>query len=140
MVLEQVHLRFNREPLQIRYPEDFEGDKYDGGNPDFDDTEFYVSTEPRFFSLDEISLIREYLKTLPYSQELVSTGCIMIDEDDPLLEFDHDQLDSLEQEQSLPPTRKPIGGGTRQLFERVLLIREAGYRGTGFKGLPGAKE
>jgi hypothetical protein len=140
MTLVQAHLRFGREPLQIPYPEDFEGDKYDGGNTDFDDAEIYISTEPRFFTPDEIEVVQEYLKTLLYSQELIETGCIMIDEDDPLLEFDHDQLDALEQDQSLPQTRKPIGGGTRQLFERVLLIREYGYRGTGFKGLPGAKE
>ena len=140
MLLKQAKLRFPREPLQIRYPENFEGDKYDGGNEDFEDSELYISSEPRFFSLDEIKLIREYLKTLSYSQDLVETGCVRIDEDDPLIGFDHDQLDALEKEQSLPSSRKPINGGTRQLFERVLLIREAGYEGTGFKGLPGAKK
>ena len=140
MILKQANLRFCREPLQIPYPKNFDGDKYDGGNEDFEDGEFYISTEPRFFSLDEIKVIQDYLKTLPYSQELVETGCIRIDEDDPLMDFDHDQLDALEKEQSLPPSRKPINGGTRQLFERVLIIREAGYEGTGFKGLPGAKK
>lgn len=139
MILKQAHLRIGREPLQIRYPEDFDGEKYDGGNLDFDDSEFHVSTEPRFFSLAEIEIIREYLKSLPYSQDLVLTGCTMIDEEDPLLELDHEQLDTLEKDQLLRSTRKPVGGGTRQLFERVLLIREAGYEGTGFKGLPGAK-
>ena len=140
MLLKQAQLRIGREPLQIRYPEDFQGDKYDGGNLDFDDNEFYVSTEPRFFSSDEIEIIREYLKDLPYPQDLVLTGCTMIDEEDPLLDLDHEQLDALEKDQLLPLTRKPIGGGTRQLFERVLLIREVGYEGTGFKGLSGVKE
>lgn len=139
MLLKQAHLRVEREPLQIRYPEGFLGDKYDGGNPDFDDQEFHISTEPRFLSLDEIEIVRGYIKSLPYSQDLVLTGCVLIDEEDPLLGLDHDQLDALEKDQLLRSTRKPIGGGTRQLFERVLLIREAGYEGTGFKGLPGAK-
>lgn len=138
MILEQVHLRTSREPLQIRYPDGYQGEK--SADEDGEDDEFYVSTEPRFLCQDEIKLVREFIKTLSYSQELVLTGCTMIDPDDTLLGFDHDQLDALEKSQGMPSTRKPPGGGTRQTFERVLLIREKGYRGTGFKSLSGAKD
>lgn len=137
-MLKQAHLRTSREPLQIRYPDGFDGEKYAG--EDEDDQEFYITTEPRFLTKDEIKLAREYIKTLSYPQELVLTGCTMIDPDDTLLDFDHDQLDELERTQGLPSTRKPPSGGTRQTFERVLLIREKGYEGTGFKSLEGSKE
>lgn len=138
MILKQVHLKAAKEPLQIRYPEGYEGEK--SADEDQDDGEFFITTEPRFLCEDEINLVREYVKTLSYSQELMFTGCTMIDPDDTLLDFDHDQLDALEETQGLPSTRKPPGGGTRQAFERVLLIREKGYEGTGFKSLSGAKE
>jgi len=138
MILKQAHLRTAREPLQIRYPDDYEGEK--NAAEDEDDPEFYITTEPRFLTDGEIKLVRDFVKNLSYPQELVLTGCTMIDPDDPLLEFDHDQLDELEKMQSLPLTRKHPSGGTRQAFERVLLIREQGYEGTGFKSLTGAKE
>jgi hypothetical protein len=134
MILKQVQLQNSREPLQIPYPPDFKGEKY--AEQDSEEQEFYLSSEPRFLTKDEIEVAQEYLKTIWYSPKLSFTGCVMIDPEDPLLDFNHDQLDRIEKEQNLPSSRKHPTGGTRQMFERVLLIRERGYEGTGFKSLP----
>jgi hypothetical protein len=134
MLLKQVQLQNPREPLQIRYPDDFTGEKHAG--EDSEDLEFYISTEPRFLTNDEIDLVNEFLKKIPYPQKLVPTGCVMVDPDDPLWGFDHDRLDKVEKEQNLPSSRKHPNGGTRQLIERILLIRERGYEGNGLKSLP----
>lgn len=128
----QVYLAVRREPLQFVYPPDFAGEK----SGDLDDEEFFLGQEPRFLTADEIELVEEILASLPYTQKLVKTGCVLIDPYDPLLEVTHDRLDEIEAQQKLPSSRKAPGGGTVGIRERVLRIRENGYEGYGNKSLP----
>lgn len=138
MLLKQVYLQNAHEPLQIPYPPNYSGEKTKV-DEDSDDQEFHVSTEPRFLTQDEIDLVNDFLKRSVYPQKLLLTGCVMIDPDDPLLDVDHDKLDKVEADQGLPNSRKHPNGGTRQIYERVLLIRERGYEGNGLKSLPLAR-
>lgn len=117
------------EPLQIVVPPDFMGDRM---NPDA--SQLYVSTEYQIYTTDELDLIQTYLDKLPYPQAL-TLGAFFIAEDDPLLESSHDHLDEIEAREAFPGTRKAPGGGERSTRERVLILREKGYRGTGAKAL-----
>ena len=132
----QAQLKNAREPLQVPYPLDFLGIK-SSNNPD--DTSIFISTEPRFLSDDEVKLIQGYVKGLNYDQSLVLTGCVMIDSDDPLLKCTHEQLNKIESENYLLSTAKiPTKGGKPSIQQRVLLIRERGYFGTGVPRLHSA--
>jgi len=129
----QAALKNPREPLQVPYPQDFKGIR-SSNNPD--DTSIFISTEPRFLSDDEIVVVQEYVKGLSYDQSLVLTGCVIIDPDDPLLKCTHQQLDEIEAKNYLPSTSKiPGKGGKPSVQQRVLLIRERGFMGTGVPSL-----
>ncbi len=135
-MLKQVQLRSNLEPLQIPYPPDFEGEK--SGEPE--DEEFFLDTVPRFLTSDECAVAKTYIQQLHYPQELIYTGCTLIDSDDPLLEFSQEQLDELEKTAQLASTSEAPGGGRLTVQQRVLLIREGGYEGDGKKALNGSKK
>jgi hypothetical protein len=130
MPLKEAALAKPVEPLQIVVPSDFIGLR---SNPDA--TQLYITTEFHTYTPDEIDLIQEYLTKLPYPQSL-RVGAIFLDTDDPLLEMDHGQLDDLEAKVRLPNTRKAPSGGDRGTYERVLILREHGYLGTGANALP----
>lgn len=127
----QAYLKSNKEALQIPYPPDFQGQK----SLDADDLEIYLGVTPRWLTEDEIAIAQAYLATLPYSQELLFTGAVAIDESDPLLTLSLEELDQVEAEENLPSTKHSLDGGVRQLTERVLILREAGYNGVGRKQL-----
>lgn len=131
----QVYLTLSKEPLQINYPAGFKGAK----SVDIDDPGFHISTHPRFLTDDEIEIAQSYILKLPYRQILGFTGCVLISPNDPLLQFDQARLDKLEQDNKLPNSRYAATGGERSLKERVLLIRENGYTGTGSKSLVSSK-
>jgi hypothetical protein len=121
---QQVALSRNAESLQINIPEDFQGARSS------ESPHLWLTTQFHSFTLDEIEVIEQYLKTLPYSQSL-SRGAVMLEEDDPLLLEDHDFLDALEKKESLNASRFVQNGGENSIFNRVLLIREAGFLGSG---------
>lgn len=127
----QVYLKSNKEALQISYPLGFEGEK----SLDPDDTEIHLNSAPRWLTGDEVAIVKDYLKSLPYLQELLFTGAVLIDESDPLLTLSLEQLDEMEATENLPSTKYSLDGGVRQLGERVLIIRESGYDGVGRKQL-----
>lgn len=133
-MLKQVQLRSNQEPLQIPYPPDFDGEK----SGEEEDEEFFLDTIPRFLTKDECDLAKNYIATLHYPQDLVYTGCTLIDPDDPLLNFSQEQLDELEKNAQLSSTSEASGGGRLTIQQRVLLIRENGYEGDGKKALNGS--
>lgn len=120
------------EPLQIPYPDGYEGAKSVGK----DDSEFYLSTLPRWVTPEELELANQYVSRLPYPQSVKRMGPVLIDENDPLLSCDHDALDQAEISAQAPNTRNAPGGGTRSIYERVLLLRETGYMGGSSKVLP----
>lgn len=126
----QAYLQNRGESLQIPFPAEFSGQKTDE-----DDDELFISTTPRFLSLDEIALVTAYLAKLPYLQSLSFTGLVLLDADDPLLSMSHDQLDAAEKGAHHQNSRKPSGGGTRSVRERAYIIRERGYLGNGSKAL-----
>jgi hypothetical protein len=122
-ILRQVRLSSPREPLQIRIPPNFTGEKSSEGS----DGEIYISNQPTFLTPDEITLVEEYLAKLPYRQTLAYTGCVLIDKEDPLLSYTLAQLDDLERKHGLPSTRNVPKKGERSLYERVHMIRENGF-------------
>lgn len=117
------------EPLQIPFPRNFSGQKT---KPDA--TQLYISTEFAAFTLDELEVISQFLTRLPYAQSL-KLGALFLEADDPLLEFDHDRLDELEAREGIPSSRTAPGGGERTARERVIVLREEGYAGSGTKAL-----
>ncbi len=125
--LRQAYLKKKAEPLQIAYPEGWQGAK---SGDEFGD-EIYISSMPRMLTEDEVSLVQDYLKKLPYPQELALTGCVMVDSEDPLLQMSHTELTALERTEDLPQTHSVQGKGLRSTFDRVLIIREQGHQGTG---------
>lgn len=129
-MLQQIALSRNGEPLQIMIPEDFQGERSS------EESQLMLTTQFHPFTLDEIELIQHYLTTLPYTQTL-SLGAVMLGEDDPLLELDQDALDAIETLESLPKTRFVNGGGENSIMNRVLLLRESGFLGSGKTALPG---
>lgn len=124
----EAALKYNRPTLFVAYPADFMGEK----SGDESDESFCLGVAARYLTEDELNLAEELCRKLPYPQSVVKTGAILLDKEDPLLQVDHDYLDGLEQTLDMPSTRS-VGDGTREVSERVLLIREAGYRGSGHK-------
>lgn len=122
----QVRLLNPVEPLQIPYPENFQGEK-----TDVDEEEFFLTTMPRKLSDEEIDLAKEYIDRLPYRQSLVYTGAVFLDESDSLLNKSHDQLDEIERRNHLSNTRYSPRGGSRSILQRVVKIRQTGYEGNG---------
>lgn len=130
-MLLQVRLLQTSEPLQIPYPDGWEGER--SGQPD--DPTLLINQFPRWVTPDEELLIKDYISRLPYRQSLERTGAVRIDADDPLLSATHDELDMVEASAQLKNTRSLIGGGTRSIQERVLILRERGYRGGAFRAI-----
>ena len=118
----QVQLGVRAEPLQIPIP----------GEPD----ELHITTQPRWVTASQLAAIQSFLSKLPYEQRLNFTGAILSDESEPLDQFTHDQLDQLELAIGLKNSRKSPAGGTRQIHERVCLIREQGYTNGGHEVIP----
>lgn len=117
------------EPLQIPYPRNFSGEKT---KPDA--TQLYISTEFAIFTVDELEVIGQFLTKLPYPQSL-KLGASFLAEDDPLLSVDQDELDAIEAREGIPNSRTAPGGGERAARERVIILRESGYAGSGTKAL-----
>ncbi len=130
-MLLQAKLLRSGEPLQIPYPDQWGGER--SGQPD--DPTLLVNQVPRWLTPDEATLVRDYIAKLPYRQSLEETGAVLIDQDDILLAANHDELDTAEAAAQLPNTRFLIGGGTRSTTERVLILRERGYRGGAFRAI-----
>lgn len=132
-MLLQVRLQQSGEPLQIPYPAEWQGDR----SGTSDDPTLLINQMPRWVTPDEALLIEDYLKKLPYRQSLERTGAVRIDADDPLLSATHEELDTAEAAAQLANTRTLIGGGTRSIQERVLILRERGYRGGPHRAIGG---
>lgn len=115
--------------LFVPYPPGYKGDRTDGSQED----SFYISDQSRYLNPEEIELAQKAAKAQGHI--LVFSGAVLIAENDPLLQFDHNQLDAVEAEAKLPNTRKALAGGTRSLYERVLIIRERGYESNAAKFL-----
>jgi hypothetical protein len=130
-MLLQAKLQRSAEPLQIPFPDGWGGER--SGEPD--DTTLLINQSPRWLTTDEALLVEGYIAKLPYRQSLERTGAVLIDADDPLLTASHDDLDTAEVAAQLPNTRFLIGGGTRSSQERVLILRERGYRGGAFRAI-----
>lgn len=130
----EVHLS-QGSSLQISYPTAWEGEK----SGDEEDSQFFISTQPKLLTSDEIELVAKYLKTTLTNQKLVFTGFVQIDPEDPLLEATNEELDRLETEKGFLASRYASGGGNLPILTRVLRIREQGYEGDKFLSLNGAK-
>lgn len=122
----QVRLQNPVEPLQVPYPRGFRGRK-----SEMDEEEFTLTIIPRKLYDEEIDLAKELIDQLPYRQELVYTGAVFIDENDPLLSKTHDQLDMLEQKLNFKNSKKSPRGGIKTILQRVVIIRQQGYEGNG---------
>lgn len=122
------------EPLQIPYPKGFKGERR---HPELSE-EIFISTEMTDLTLDEIKVVEDFLKKLPYPQSLIfGTDLGVLQEDDPLLKMTPGQLDNLERQENLTPSRISPNGGERTVFERVIQIRvDGGYDGNGNLSLP----
>jgi hypothetical protein len=129
----QAYLKIGSESLQIPYPPDFKGAK----SLDIEDTEIHINSIPRLLTEDEIPLVENYIKTLPYPQSLLFTGAVFLDPSDPLVAMSNAELDKLEADELIPSTKYSKDGGLRQPYERVLILRESGYQGVGRKQLTG---
>lgn len=121
------------EPLQIPYPKGFKGDRR---HPELSE-EIFISSEFADLTLDEIKVVEDFLKKLPYSQSLIFGADLgVLQEDDPLLNMTSDQLDRLEQREGFASSRMSPNGGERTVFERVIQIRVDGnYDGNGMRSL-----
>lgn len=115
--------------LFIRYPENYKGDR----SPENQDDEFYLSDKPRYLTRGELALAEKEVSKI--KQHLIFTGAVLLDSADPLLNLSHDQLDAIERDNSFPGTRKSPAGGTRSIYERVLILRERGYESNAAKML-----
>jgi hypothetical protein len=113
----------------VPYPPGYKGDRTDGPQED----SFYISDQSRYLNQKEIELAQKAAKMQGHI--LMFSGAVLIDENDPLLQFNHNQLDTVEVEAELPNTRKALSGGTRSLYERVLIIRERGCESNAAKFL-----
>jgi hypothetical protein len=112
--------------ISIDYPSGYRGTKSDPT-----EEAFFVSTEPRWLTMDEIDLAAKRLiemnKAFPSRmQALVYTGAIQIDPKDPLRQATHEQLNAIEKANGLPCSCNSPAGGHRSVLERVLIIREQG--------------
>ena len=130
-MLQYVGLKNGHEPLQIHISDEFKGERSSYEN------EIYLEKSPKALTFDEIEYCQKYINTLKYKQLLV-LGAVLVSEDDALLKLDPDALDALELKQSLRNTRKVSNGGERSVYERVLIIRESGYKLNGSPELVGA--
>lgn len=130
-VYKQVYLQYHKEPLQIPYPPGFTGEKTKE-----DVTEIYVNSQPRLLTVDEIKVVEEFLRKLPYRQQLVVTGMVNTGKDDPLLNLSHEQLDDIELRHSLPKTRYISKFVERSIYTRVLILRESGFNANANLSLP----
>lgn len=120
----EASLKSPRETLQIPYPQKFNpGDK-----THIDDREIIAGYEPRYYTEPELAVVEAYLPRLPYSQSLIRTGAILIGDDILLTATDAD-LDLIEVTAGLPSSRQIDSNCPRSLRERVLIVRELGYRG-----------
>lgn len=117
---QEAKLRYAAEPLQIKYPAGYAGEK-SGRN---DDVEFFISTTPKLLSAGEIELVRGLLPKLPYRQALDLTGCVMGLHPDLKNFVSTAELDRYERVNQLPTSKKTPGGKTRPLRERLLLVTE----------------
>lgn len=126
------------EPLQIPYPKGFKGERR---HPELSE-EIFISTEMADLTLDEIEVVKKFLKTLPYDQSLVfGTDLGVLQEDDPLLKMTPAQLDKVERQEGFAPTRISPNGGERTVLERVIILRvDGGYDGNGSPSLPAGEE
>ena len=112
----------------IDYPEGFKGEK---SEENIREKAFFVSSEPRWLTLDEIDLVAKYLLDFNKgqfgkSQALVYTSAVLIDADDLLLKATHAELNQIEKVNGLKNSQYSIAGGQRSIYERVLIIREQG--------------
>lgn len=131
IVSKQVYLQYHKEPLQVPYPPGFAGAKTK------EDVEaIFINSQPRLLTIDEIKVVEEFLTKLPYRQQLVVTGMVSVQKDDPLFECSHTQLDEIEREHSLPNTRYSSKYGERSTYDRVLIIRELGFNANANLSLP----
>jgi hypothetical protein len=121
MLQRQAHLQLSGESLQIPYPSDFPEHEKTGG---VSDESFFLSAIPKWLSVREIKAAREYIQSLGTRQSLVELESTLLDENDPLLGMNNDQLDQVEEEVGMENTRTAPGGGERQPRERAYLIRE----------------
>jgi hypothetical protein len=132
--LRQVALAYPKEPLQISYPKGFKGERR---HPEHSE-EIFISTEFADLTLDEIDVVEQFLKKLPYPQALIFGTDLALQENDPLMEMSQEQLDALEKQEGFPSTRKSPNGGDRTILERVVQIRvDQGYEGSGLLSLSG---
>ena len=127
-VKKEVRLRSSGH-IFVQYPPGYKGDRTDGPQEE----SFYISDQARYLNEQEIELAQKAAKSQGHI--LVFSGAVLIDENDPLLQFDHSQLDAVEAEAKLSNTRKALSGGTRSIYERVLIIRERGYESNAAKFL-----
>jgi hypothetical protein len=126
------------EPLQIPYPKDFKGDRRTPEHPELSEEIFISPGQMTDLTLDEIEVVKKFLEKLPYAQSLLfGTDLGVLQEEDPLLKMTQDQLDKLERQEGLTPSRSSPNGGDRTIFERVIGIRVDGnYDGNGMLSLP----
>jgi hypothetical protein len=127
----QVRLTHNTGELSIAYPPDWNKPKSFPNSPTFS-----IPSSKRFTTLDEseIELAIATIAKRNIKQALVF-GATFLDENDPLLEKSHKELDAMERDLGQPSTATNPDGGRPSVHERVLRIREAGYRGNGSKEL-----
>jgi hypothetical protein len=130
-MLQYVGLKYGHEPLQIYISDEFAGERSGYEN------EIYLEKSPIALTQDEIDHCQKYVKSLNYKQSLV-LGAVLVDGDDALLQLSQDTLDEIELKQSLQNSRKVGNGGQRSAYERVLIIRESGYKLNGSPELVGA--
>lgn len=120
MLLKQAHLKRPGESLQVTYPPNYRGQRSFPIEAD----EFFVGSEPLFLTNGEIELVQALTTKLPYRQEIILTGAVLVDSNDPLLLMTDDELDEVESVLGLESSRDPSGAelSTR---ERVYRTREA---------------
>ena len=114
--------------IMVDYPKDFKGQK---SEENIREKAFFLSSEPRWLTTDEIELAVQYLMKynkgqFGKSQSLVYTSAVLIDPDDLLLKANHLELNQIEIANGLKNSQYSLAGGQRSIYERVLIIREQG--------------
>lgn len=121
----EANLQSPRETLQIPYPRNFNtNDK-----THTEDREIIAGYEPRYYTEAELAVVDAYLPGLPYAQALIRTGAIAIGNDVLLGTATADDLDRIEASAGFANSRYLDEKYERSLRERVLIVRESGYRG-----------
>ena len=123
-MLIEAHLAEPRESLQVPVPESFRGRRRDN-----EDESLHVTTQPAYYTADEISLIEGHILKLRYTQSLVLTGSKLIG-NDPLLEASVKQIGEIEKAIGSGSTKILDDGSDRPLLDRVLILRENGFEGS----------